>query len=84
MWIIIYGRHFLYLKYKEYRYETSYAFMAFVMYTYYYLRYSMSIYPIKYLKIYRISNNLITNYKIVSEGYSGKSKSKISKMSWRR
>jgi hypothetical protein len=53
MWVVIYGRHWVYLKYKEYRYETPKWYLAVAVYLYYHFRYSLSIYPVKYVKMYK-------------------------------
>lgn len=53
MWVIKYGRHFVYLKYKEYRFETRILALALVVYLWWHFRYSMSIYPVRYIKIYK-------------------------------
>lgn len=59
MWIVIYGRHFVYLRNEESRYETKNYILAVLVYWTFYFRYLLSIYPEKYVKIYRIENNVV-------------------------
>lgn len=59
MWTVIYGRHWVYLKYKEYRYETPWAVLAFFVHLWWHCRYSLSVYPVKYIKIYKVQNGVI-------------------------
>lgn len=59
MWYVIYGSHYMYLNDKEHRFESKYYLIAILMYYWFYVRYVLSIQPVKYLKIYKATDNVI-------------------------
>lgn len=69
MWTVTYGRHFVYLKYKEYRYETRWYILAFFVHQWWHARYTMSVYPVKYVRIYKSDDVVkLSTYNISKEG----------------
>ena len=69
MWVVIYGRHWVYVQYKEFRYETPLFLVALVVYWFHHCRYSFSAYPVKYVKIYKVDKNVI-NFDSYSRSFS--------------
>lgn len=59
MWTVLYRRHFVYIPYKDLRYETARWYIAFVVYQWWYFRYVMSVYPVKSIKTYKVQNNVV-------------------------
>lgn len=59
MWIVIYGRHWVYLKHKEFRFETKYWCLAILVYAWWNFRYSITVYPVRYIKMYKSDNDVI-------------------------
>ena len=53
MWVVIFGRHWVYMKHKEYRYESPYWICAVAVHQWWAFRYSLTVMPVKYLKMYK-------------------------------
>jgi hypothetical protein len=70
VWVIVLGEHFVYIDEKETRFETKSYFLATLVYWLYYVRYVFSIYPEKYVKIYRIENGVaqLGTYQLIYQG----------------
>jgi hypothetical protein len=70
MWVVILGCHYVYLQNEESRFETKNHLLALTVYWSFYIRYLFSIYPEKYVKIYRIENNVVDlrKYRIDYQG----------------
>ncbi len=78
MWVIKYGRHWVYLKYKEYRFETRHYLVALLVYLFLHLRYSLSVYPVKYLKMYKSED--VVRLSTYSASYQGRKHESVRKM----
>lgn len=59
MWIVVFGRHFRYVDESEKRYETKSMLMAFLVYALWYCWFVFSIYPKKYIKLYKKEGNVL-------------------------
>lgn len=59
MWVVIYGRHWTYVEYKEDRYETPYLILALLVYWQFYFRYVLTMLPVKYIKMYKVQKNVV-------------------------
>lgn len=68
MWIIVYGRHYVYSNNKEIRFKTKLFLIAFLVYRYFWCRYILSVYPVKYVKMYLVLDNTV-DLKTYSSSY---------------
>lgn len=71
MWVVKFGRHYLYLKHHEFHIETPYRLKALAIYWYFHCWYVLSVFPVKYVKMYKIDSNLI-RMKSYQNSYQGR------------
>lgn len=69
MWVVIYGEHWLYLKNKDFQFKTKWFILAILVYLLYYLRYFISMFPVKYIKIHKVAVGNVLDIRLYKNNF---------------